>query len=464
MKAKTIFYLIFALIILCITPIFFLLVFQYVSRATAIKANLVIDTKKIVSPIYPNWQAIAQGGEEPGVRMFQNVIPQMTELQPRYIRLDHLYDFYNVVNGSSGNLSFDWSQLDATVCDILATGAKPFLSLGYMPSVISSDGSPIGVPNNYGDWSTVVQKTIEHYSGVNSRICGQATGIVDVYYEVWNEPDLESFGSWKYWGGKNYLALYQASSNGANQAQNTHRFLLGGPATTALYKNWILALVNFVNANNLRLDFLSWHHYTTNPEDYTKDLVDLNSWLQEVNVKYRNLPKIISEWGYDASYNPLAETDGGASYTIASIRNLVTNGLEMAFSFEVKDGPTPRWGVLSYNGEKKPRFYALRFLNLLKDMQLNIEGEGTYVRAISSFSPATGTVNVVLVNYDPMGKNNELVPITFKNIPDGNYQMILHYTSGNTVNFKDLVAVGGQLQRHILMKPNMVIGLELQKL
>lgn len=464
MRPKTIFFIFLILFLLIGTPIFLIYYFQYSSRASAVKANLVIDTKRVLGPVVPNWKAIAQGGEEPGVRMFQNVIPQMTELRSNYIRLDHLYDFYNVVKGSPGNLSFDWSALDATVCDILATGAKPFLSLGYMPSVISSDGSVIGVPKSYGDWSLVVQRTIEHYSGVGSQLCGQPTGISNVYYEVWNEPDLESFGKWHYSGPKNYLSLYQASAQGASRAQNVHPFLLGGPATTALYKNWVLALANFASRNNLRLDFISWHHYTTNPEDYTKDLVDLNGWLAENNPKYQNIPKIISEWGYDASYNPMAETDGGAAYTIASIRNLVTNGLEMAFSFEVKDGPTPRWGILSYTGFRKPRFYALRFLNLLQGLRLDVVGEGTYVRALSSFDPATGKIVIVLVNYDPAQKNDELVPVNFMNIADGNYQMTLTYTNGQTVTFKDLVATGSQLQRSILMKPNMVIGLELQKI
>lgn len=481
MKVRIILYLLIALIILIVTPVFLFLYFQYGSKASSSKANLVIDTKRIVGPVIPNWKALAQGGEEPGVRMFQNVTGQMAELAPTYVRLDHLYDFYNVVSRDGGNLSFNWQNLDATVCDILATGAKPFLSLGYMPSVISEDGTVIGKPKNWGEWSLVVQKTIEHYSGVNTRICnGQASGMSNIYYEVWNEPDLESFGSFKYYGSKNYLDLYKYAAYGAAAAQNVYPFYLGGPATTALYKNWVMTLINFVKNNKLRLDFISWHHYTTKPEDYTKDLMSLtDDWLKSVDPDYRNIPLIISEWGYDASYNPMADTDGGAAYTIDSIRSFtyvnhegqLVNSLNMGFSFEVKDGPTPRWGILSYTGYKKPRFYALRFLNLLQGYQLLVGGEGTFVHAIASFNPLTNTITVALVNYDPAGKNEELVPLTFTNIPQGNYQMTMHYTSGNTVTFKDLKTTidpetGGFKLRNdgILMKPNMVIGLQLQKL
>src|SRR3989339_685821 len=148
--------------------------FQYFSRAAAIKANIVIDVTKTSGPFPDRWKALAQGGEEAGVRMFGNVVPQISELYPRFIRLDHIYDFYNVVSrDSTGNLSFDFSKLDDTVCDIYHTGAKPFFSLGYMPPVIAKDGSLIGRPNDWNEWSLLVQKTIEHYSGISTVLpCG----------------------------------------------------------------------------------------------------------------------------------------------------------------------------------------------------------------------------------------------------------------------------------------------------
>ena len=79
--------------------------------------------------------------------MLANVIPQTAALYPRYIRLDHIYDYYDLVNRDNrGNLQLNWQKLDATVCDIFHTGAKPFFSLGYMPSVLSSEGSPVSKP------------------------------------------------------------------------------------------------------------------------------------------------------------------------------------------------------------------------------------------------------------------------------------------------------------------------------
>lgn len=465
MRLKTVITIIVALLILAAAPLFFLFYFQYLSRASWIKSDIHINTKNITSPVVPNWKALAQGGEEMGVRMLQNVIPLVTELRPKYIRLDHIYDFYNVVSKTNGKVEMNWLQLDATVCDILATGAKPFLSLGYMPPAISSDGSLISAPSDWNDWSYVVQQTIEHYSGTGSVLCGQYSGqkLADIYYEVWNEPDLESFGKWSLYGGnKDYKTLYYFSSVGATRVQNTQHFFLGGPATTALYKSWITVFLDYIIKNNLRLDFISWHHYTINPDDFLKDGDSLSQWLLDPKyARYRNVPKIISEWGYDPSPNPISETDGGAAYTIASIRNLINKQLELTFSFEIKDGPNPSWGFMTHEGKTKPRYDALKLLNLLQPNQLALNGEGTYIRAIASRSPEK--IAVIMVNYDPEQKHDEQVPVSFENLDEGVYTLTITYTNGLTTTFRTLSPVSGTLKQFILMKPNMVLGLELSK-
>ncbi len=99
-----------------------------------------------------------------------------------------------------------------------------------MPTALSEDGTLISAPKNWEKWTLLVQKTIEHYSGINNRLCGQITGIwkTDIYYEVWNEPDLETFGKWSIYGGKDYKKLYYYSALGAARAKNVYRFHLGG--------------------------------------------------------------------------------------------------------------------------------------------------------------------------------------------------------------------------------------------
>ena len=191
-------------------------VVRFYGEAEGIEANLLVDASVSYEPISSVWRNLAQGGEESGVRMLEPVVGDMKSLGPRYIRLDHIYDYYNVVSrGSSGNLSFNWASLDATISDILAAGAKPFFALSYMPSAISS-GDIVGKPVNWSDWQQVVKETVEHYSGTGGM------AINDVYYEVWNEPDL--FGGYKTYGDKNYLDLYLYSARGAENSKNFFSF------------------------------------------------------------------------------------------------------------------------------------------------------------------------------------------------------------------------------------------------
>jgi len=464
--------LVILLAITVITIPFLFYSFQYFSRAASVKANIIVDVTKTSGPFPDRWKALAQGGEESGVRMLENVVSQVSGLYPKYIRLDHIYDFYNVVSrDSSNNLKFDFSKLDETVCDIYHTGAKPFFSLGYMPEAMSDDGSLVGKPKNWNEWTFLVQKTVEHYSSRETVLpCGALENFwkTDIYYEVWNEPDLESFGKWRYTGGdKSYSDLYFYSVKGAQQAQNVLPFKIGGPATTALYKNWIQKFLDFVAANNLRIDFLSWHHYSKKTDDFTDDIIKLNRWLGESPKydRYENLPKIISEWGYDSEKNPIADTEVGAAYTVASLRNLLNARLELAFLFEIKDGPTLSWGILNYDGSPKPRYQALKLLNALEGNQLIVDGEGSNVSAIASENEEKTVL--ILTNYDESGRNYEAVPVVFKNLVGTSYNLTKKYLDGRSETMLNLQPISSEIrleaEKAIIMQANTVVALELVK-
>lgn len=465
MRVLTAFKVFIIVVLLFFISVFIINTFRYLTEAEHVPANIVVDTRKVTGFINPNWKGLAQGGEEKGVRMLEDVVPQVSALYPRYIRLDHIYDFYDVVSLDQNNqLSLNWSKLDQTVCDIYHTGAKPFFSLGYMPPALSENGSLIDKPKDWNQWVDLVQKTVEHYSGRSTRLCGGVSGnlLEDIYYEVWNEPDLESFGSWSLYGGaKDYKTLYYYTSVGATRASNVYHFLLGGPATTAAYRNWLQVFADYIIDNKMRIDFISWHHYSQNPSDFSQDLININNWFGEDKyTRFRHLPKIISEWGWDSAFNPVADSEVGAAYTIASIFNLIDQQVELAFSFEIKDGVNPSWGIISHDGQIKPRYQALKMLNLLDRARLQVEGEGTYVSAVASSAP--NKITLLLVNFDKEGRNNELVPVTFKNLDKGTYIISEIYPENKRIDVRFNLNESS-LKRSILMQPNSIVALQLVK-
>lgn len=392
---------------------------RYLGRASGTPANLVIDMEGIIGPLPHPWRNLAQGGEELDKPMIASVINETKALQPEYIRLDHLYDGYNIVSrGGDGTLTYDWSRLDATIKDILATGAKPFLALSYMPPAISR-GDIVDLPRDWGEWEAVVQATIEHYSGVNQM------NIPNVYYEVWNEPDL--FGGYKISATeKNYLTLYSHSAAGARRAKNVNAYKLGGPATTALYKNWVNTFLDFCQKNNIRLDFYSWHRYNTDLEQFEDDWNQIYSWLDD-HPERSDMELTITEWGHDSEVDPGYDTKFGAIHTLA-VSRVMMGKISKGFIFEIKDGPGAsklwgRWGLMTNDKygapEKKPRYNAIQLLNSLGENRVSVGGEGSWVKAIGS--ETEGVYKILVINYDASGKHAESVPVTLDNLPKRNF-------------------------------------------
>lgn len=409
----------FGLLVIVIVVVAIPTAIKLTSKASGEPANLVFNYEGVLGSVPTPWRNLAQGGEEPK-DMLSGVIPEVRALKPEYIRIDHIYDAFNVVSGSSGNLSFDWSGLDKAVDSILATGAKPFLSLSYMPSVIAK-GDMVSQPNNWNDWGVVVSETIKHYSGVRER------NINNVIYEVWNEPDL--FGGYKTYGDKNYLDMYSVSARAAARVSGVNSFEIGGPATTALYQNWLERLIKYVDQNNLRMDFVSWHRYTTDLEQFEKDVAQARSWAENIPALV-NLKYYVTEWGFDSENNKGYDEKSGAIHTIAASRTMM-GAIDKAFVFEIKDGPGAekywgRWGMLTNEKfgtpEKKPRYKALEFLNTLGPHRMSVSGEGSWVKSIAS-ADDNGDLKILVVNYDPKGVHVESVPMTYENLPSGNFKI-----------------------------------------
>jgi hypothetical protein len=405
---------------------------KYLSKASMAPANIVVNYEGVIGQMPKPWRNLAQGGEE-AKAMLGGVTDEIKQLKPEYIRIDHIYDAFQVVSRDGSGLLYDWTGLDNAVSEILSTGAKPVLSLSYMPSAISR-GDIIDLPRDMNEWGDVVRATVEHYSGRNNK------NINGVIYEVWNEPDL--FGKFKTYGDKNYLDLYAAAVRGAVRASNVNSFEIGGPATTALYENWVANMIKFVDKNNLRMDFLSWHRYSTDIEQFETDVKQAREYAEKIPA-LANLKYYVTEWGHNSENDSGYDNTFGAIHTLA-VSRVMMGRIDRGFVFEIKDGPGNekywgRWGILTHekfgNPEKKPRFRALEFLNSLYSFRMSLSGEGGYVKGVASVNEI-GSVRVLLVNYDRNGKHSEAVPVSFENLPNGNFTYSRRDFNGGTKSIK----------------------------
>ncbi len=431
---------------------------EFFGQASGVPANLIIDTQAILGPLPRPWRNLAQGGEDHNWRLDKLNGP-VAALKPEYIRLDHIYDFYDIVQGGPGNLTFNWTKFDLIIDDIVKTGATPYVALSYMPPAISS-GDILAYPTNWADWQLVVQKTIEHVSG--------SKGIRDVYYEVWNEPDL--FGSFKYYGEKNYLTLYAYASAGAKNARGVLPFKLGGPAITALYKNWFDAWAKACIGNSWRCDFFSWHRYSNDLDQYAEDMELVKNWVAAYPQLEPTLEFHITEWGHDSKNHAGYDSQYGAAHTVAGAIAM-SNRVTRAFAFEIQDGKDPegksqwgRWGMFTHNdfgANSKPRYRALKMLDSIADQRLQITGLGSWVKALAAKND-NGETEIIIANFDAKGAHSETVPLTFLNIEPGSYTLDKEFLGGSKQN-QQLATDAAILKTEIFMPINEVAKIKLIK-
>lgn len=394
-------------------------------------AAIAVETDHPIGILPRPWQALAQGGEDL-TTFLDNKKDQLSNIRPKLIRVDHVYDQLVDVSNS------DWSKLDTLVEKIRALGATPFLSLSYMPSSIAKDPNDVNSePKDWSLWQELVQKTIQRYSGEKA--------ISNMYYEIWNEPDL--FGKWKVGSGKNYLDLYLASARAAGNVVGVQPFKIGGPATTGLYQNWTDGFFKFALENRIRIDFYSWHRYDKQVEKYTEDIDNVQNWIDK-NPYFASVEKIISEMGVSSDPGDSNDTNVGAAHLVSVSRELLKK-VDYGFSFSV----TGKWGIIG-----KPRQEALNWLSSLGDERLGLTGEGSWVRAIAAQKGST--YQVLIANYDPDNKHSEVVPVTFINLKDQNFTL-KKTIMGAAPIISQVATTAAILQSEIPMLPNSIALLEL---
>lgn len=469
--------LILLIILLSLLPLLLLAVGKIQEirkRAAFISAKVIVDASVNLGPLPRPWENLAQGGEEFNRPMLGSAINYLRPLKPSYIRIDHIFDAYDLITqiNPDQSLNYNWSRLDQTIDHILTAGATPMLALSYMPTSLASDNI-ISPPTNWLLWQQLVKDTIEHYSGTQP----DQKAIPNIYYEVWNEPDL--FGHWRFDTADraSYLTLYQQSLLGAGQTQNTLPFKIGGPSVTDPGPQKIQMIeqfLNFIDQNNLRLDFLSWHRYHSSIDIFMNDLDNFDRFLRK-HPRYQDTEIILSEWGSNPENSFWHDSIFDAAHTVSAVRQFL-NRIDAAYSFEIKDGPDPkgqtfwgRWGLLTHDSTglfKKPRYYALLLLTKMKPQRIALNGEGSFVTGFAS--KQENSFSIILSNFDQTASHYETFPLLVQNLTPGLYQvretlLSNQFPETQTLESRQQLAADF-FHQTVSLPPNSVFLLELDKL
>ena len=321
----------------------------------------------------------------------------------------------------------------AVIKNINALGGTTILDLYGMPPGLGKVLDKKSSPWDIKAFKVLVKDIIRYLS------CDKG---YNIWYEVWNAPDLDGF----FLGQKRgYLNIYQAVAQSAKELEReTNRNIpIGGPGVTWWFQNLgsntilhpekslIYELIRFCSHRRLPLDFISWHAYTSDPlaereiTRYKKIVPELiRDWLSYFGLD-STTPLIITEWNYDAGLN-FELKRGWESYFAASfipsrIKNMLKSGIDYQVFFCLEDFKNNKQGVdrnvglfwfepeyVKYTGGPKSLLNVIRMLNMLgSEMFLASRLDNEFVGIIAT-KTKTGLA-LLLFNYiDPEIAKNYL--------------------------------------------------------
>jgi xylan 1,4-beta-xylosidase len=360
-----------------------------------------------------------------------------------------------------GRPIFNFQYIDTLYDAILGIGMKPFVELSFMPQALSSGAKTvfwwkgnITPPKDYDKWQQLIQALVQHWT---SRY--GAEEVRQWYFEVWNEPNLDIF-----WSGNQaeYFKLYDVTARAIKSVSPNYR--VGGPATAG--HAWISETIDFAAKNRVALDFISTHDYgvkgigfdeggqqlklITDPDAIIGGVRDVRA--QIASSQMPKLPLHYTEWSTSYSpRDPVHDSYISAPYILSKLKGTERYADSMSYwtftdIFE-ENGPVPSpfhggFGLLNFQGLRKPSFYAYQFLNRLGDVELDSgdpdswacrDTSGAQLLFWNYTPPVTEESNQKFFTRDLPAKDFGPVRVQVKSLPPGDYQMNV-YRVGYQVN------------------------------
>jgi xylan 1,4-beta-xylosidase len=475
---------------------------------TQAPVSIHVDLAKTVGPYKPIYSWF--GYDEANYTTMQHGTKLLKELHdlspvPVYIRVHHLltsgdgkaelkFSSTNVYTENvHGKPVYDFKILDGIFDAYKAAGVRPMVELGFMPKDLAADlpdrnepyqvhypkntisGKSNNPPKDYAKWGELVRVVTAHLVERYGK-----DEVLQWYFEVWNEPDIE------YWHTtpEEYWKLYDFAVAGVRSALPGAR--VGGPASTSpgsakayIFLNNFLEHVSSgksaANDRPVPLDFISFHAKGRPVIQDGKVTMGISNELTDADkgfeliasyAKFRRLPIIVSEADPEgcaacsSKVNPANNYRNGTlypAYTAAAFKGLfelqdrhrvnLISMLSWSFEFEDKDY-FEGFRSLATNGVDKPVLNVFRMLALMSGNRVSTNSTGqvpldtlvsTGVRQAPDVdalaTKADHEVAVLVWNYHDVDGAAEavLTIVTIEGIPASVHRVLLqHYRVDDT--------------------------------
>jgi xylan 1,4-beta-xylosidase len=325
-----------------------------------------------------------------------------------------------------GNALYSFILIDKALDFLLSIGLKPLIQLSFMPSDLASDpgktifSSPFNTspPKDISKWQQLIHALMQHLV--------EKYGISTIrswLFCVWNEPETfeNLFGFKK---AETFYELYKTTYDTVKSIDRKLRF--GSPSMffSRTSRSWCEAFIKWCGENKRLPDFINLHYYDNDYSDdalkqmrppfihthnrlnrdenaFSKAVTDTKDYFLALGIA--DLPVFMTEWNLTVSHrNLINDTCFKSCYLIKNILenydNLDSFGYWTLTDFIeetqlAKECFHGGQGIFTYNGIKKPPFYAFSFLRCLGNELLS-QGPGYCV------TKSSDAISVILYNYE----------------------------------------------------------------
>ncbi|GHV66996.1 hypothetical protein AGMMS49928_03010 [Spirochaetia bacterium] len=331
------------------------------------------------------------------------------EIRFEYIRFHGIFNDEMCVVADDDR--YNWTYVDEVFDFLREVNLRPFIELSFMPTPLASGETTaffyrgnVTPPKDWEKWGELVEAFARHLVDRYS-----AEEIKNWYFEVWNEPNIDSFWTGGFDG---YMRLYQTS---ALRLKSVSPLLkIGGPAASSFSdhdaRGFMERFLSSCAEQNIPVDFVSAHPY---PAIYFEENNKLHEvfldsgatkndalWLHDLvqNSAYPHAEIHLDEWNSSPGDRDLVH-DTAFMATFLLHNYLLCGGIVSSLCYwalsdlfeehglggcEFHGG----FGLLSIGGLKKPQYYAFQALKQLQDTVL---AQGDDFIVTCSYTTDSGT-------------------------------------------------------------------------
>lgn len=382
-----------------------------------IVSHYTADAAEPSAPLRHTWRNFTSVGSAKEL-LQADVQRMLTELQHdvgfTYIKFHGILsdDMHVCARGRDGRIAYSFVYVDRMLDFLLSIGLKPMIELGFMPAVLAKhpeqkifESTMINSPPvSLEAWCDLVRAFTEHV-----LLRYGADAVEQWPFTVWNESDTppSMFG---FPSEEEFDAFYCATWK-ALRSVNQH-LSIGAPSTYFDIEDqgrWMRRFVSRCAGEGCVPDFVPFHFYGTvlssnreiydqanAPVDQMRLSTDENMLSKAINVVTsvvretysQDTPVYLTEWNLSPSHRELlGDTCFRSCYLTKNILDNFDRLDSMGYwvltdLFEEHQVPPDTFhgglGLFTYNGIKKPAYYAMWLMGKLGD-ELIGRGDGWFL-------------------------------------------------------------------------------------